>query len=462
MTEWLLVLLSVGLILACGGFVAAEFAFVTVDRASVERAAAAGDKRSAGTLAALKTLSTQLSGAQLGITVTNLAIGFLAEPAIARLIDGPLERAGLSSDAATGVSVTLALVLATALTMVFGELVPKNLAIARPLQTARWVQGFQRGFTKATAWPIRFLNGTANAILRAVGIEPSEELASARSPQELVSLVARSAQQGTLESSTATLVQRSLAFGERRARDVLRPQPQVLSVDADSPVSHVLELASRNGHSRFPVTDPDAPRDVVGVVHVRNAVSVPFSERDRVRVRDVAQPAVFIPESMELDALLEVLKEGHMQLAVVLDEFGAVDGIVTLEDLIEEIVGDVVDEHDDEPELSRRGEDGTWVLSALLRPDEASRILGTTIAADEEYETLGGLVTVELGRLPAEGDAVTVETTVPEHLPLPADGDAEPATRWRLTVLGMDGHRVDQLRAEPDPEPSADHPEVAP
>ena len=196
MTEWILLASALVLVAACGGFVAAEFALVTVDRAAVERAAERGTRGAAGTLAALRTLSTQLSGAQLGITITNLAIGFLATPAIGVLIEGPLASLGLGEGAVIGVSATVALVLATFFTMVFGELVPKNLAIANPMGVARATNTFQRGFTRAMAWPIGLFNGSANAIVRFVGVEPQEELRSARNPQEIGSLVRRSAAQG--------------------------------------------------------------------------------------------------------------------------------------------------------------------------------------------------------------------------------------------------------------------------
>src|SRR5688500_6474034 len=197
MTEWLLLAASLLLVAACGLFVAAEFAFVTVDRGQVDRAAAGGDAGAEGVQKALRSLSTQLSGAQVGITVTNLAIGFLAEPAIAQLVDGPLASAGLPDGLVHPLAIAIALALSTALTMIFGELVPKNLAIARPLETARATQLFQRVFTAAIAVPIRVLNGSANALVRRLGIEPQEELRSARSSTELASLIQRSADLGT-------------------------------------------------------------------------------------------------------------------------------------------------------------------------------------------------------------------------------------------------------------------------
>lgn len=184
MTEWVLLAVAVLLVLACGMFVAAEFALVTVDRSTVERAAAAGDRKAAGTLKAVRSLSTQLSGAQLGITLTNLAIGFLAEPALSVLLRTPVTALGVPDTAVTTIALVVALVLANVATMVFGELVPKNLAIANPLRTSSATQLFQRGFTVAMAWPIRLFNSLANAIVRLLGVEPQEELRSVRSPEE--------------------------------------------------------------------------------------------------------------------------------------------------------------------------------------------------------------------------------------------------------------------------------------
>lgn len=435
MTEVLLILVALALVAACGAFVAAEFSLITVDRNAIDKLAEAGDRRAAGVAGALRSLSTQLSGAQLGITVTNLAIGFLAEPAVARLVDGPLESLGLSDTAAKGVAVVIALVLATSITMVFGELVPKNLAISKPIGTARAVAGFQRSFTHATAWPLRGMNGTANAILRRIGVEPQEELASARSAQELSSLVRRSAEQGTLETNTATLLQRSLAFGERRADDVMTPRTRMKAIDDDQTAAEVLALARETGHSRFPVEVEDS-EEIAGIVHIRHAVAVPHAERDTRLVRDIMVEPVVVPSTLELDPLLAVLRKGGLQIAIVVDEFGGVDGIVTLEDLIEEIVGEVLDEHDDRTSIARRQPDGSWLMPALLRPDEAEEIIEVPVPEDEDYETLGGLVALHLERIPDVGDHVVIE----------GPDEEDPHHRITFTVNTMDGLRVDELR----------------
>jgi CBS domain containing-hemolysin-like protein len=440
MIEVGLIVLALALVAACGAFVAAEFSFVTVDRSTVERAAEAGDRKAQGVRAALEELSTQLSAAQVGITLTNLLIGFLAEPAVADLVSGPLESVGIAGAASTGISLVIALVLATGGTMVFGELVPKNLAIARPLETARAVQGFQRGFTRATAVPVRFLNGTANRILRRIGVEPQEELASARSPEELSSLVRRSADQGTLEVETATLLERSLAFGDRQAADVMTPRVKMHVLRPDAPAIEVFTQARATGRSRFPVL-PEDGEDVVGIVHLKHAMAIPHDRRGHVTVGDVMAPPVLVPSTVELDPLMARLREGGLQMAVVVDEWGNVDGIVTLEDLVEEIVGEVRDEHDPREDGVRREGEGRWSLSGLLRPDEVATRVGIVLPEDEDYETVAGLISSRLGLIPGVGDRVKLDGTDLDRRPLAIT----------LTVTSMDHLRIDRVRLEHAP-----------
>ena len=441
MTEWLLLLLAFVLVLACGVFVAAEFSFVTVDRAAVDLAVERGEMGAPGVQRALGTLSTQLSGAQVGITLTNLAIGYLAEPALASLVRGPLTDMGVIEGAVRPVALAIALVLSTVVTMLVGELVPKNLAIAAPLATARLTQGPQRAFTAAMAWPIRNLNGTANAILRRLGVEPQEELRSTRSPKELASLVRRSAAEGVLEDTTASLVERSIAFGDRTAADVRTPRVRVRYVEERAPVLEVVEAARDTGHSRFPVIG-DGLDDIVGVVHVKQAVAVDADRRRSVRIGTVCSPATVVPASIELDPLLVLLREQHMQMAVVVDEYGGNDGVVTLEDLVEELVGDIADEHDEDGAASRRRRDGAWSLSGLLRPDEIAAQTGLELTTDGAFETVAGLVVQQLGRLADVGD----EVVVPASKAAADDDDGFGATvAVRLIVERMEGRRVDRV-----------------
>src|SRR4051794_8566234 len=283
MTTWLLLALAVLMIAACGVFVAAEFSFVTVDRNQVDQAVAAGDHRADRLRRALRSLSTQLSGAQVGITITNLAIGYLAEPAVAQLIDDPLLALGLPESAVTPIAVGIGLAVGTVLTTLFGELVPKNLAIARPLPVALATERFQSGFTAVMRGPIRVLNGSANAIVRRLGIEPQEELRSARSSTELASLIERSATLGTLDHETAELMGRSVEFGARTAGEIMTPRVRCSSLGVNDRATALIERARETGHSRFPVVDADEA--VVGTVHVKAAVALPVGERATTKVK---------------------------------------------------------------------------------------------------------------------------------------------------------------------------------
>lgn len=423
-----LLVLVVLLIAAQAVFVAAEFSLVTVDRASVDRDAASGDRAAKGILAGLRTLSTQLSGAQVGITVTSLIVGFLAEPAIAELLRGPLEALGWSQSTALGVSLAAALVIATAAQMVFGELIPKNAAIAEPRRVAALVTPAQRFFTTAVTPLIRLTNGNANWLLRRMGVEPVEELASARSPQELISLVRYSSESGTLPATTADLIGRTLRFSDRRAEDVMTSRTQVEMMPATDTVADLLAESRRTGKSRFPVMGTEGPDDVVGVVALRDALRVPESDRSRVECQDVMSSVSRIPETLPLDDVLPRVRGGD-HLLLVVDEYGGTAGIVTLEDLVEELVGEVADEHDVPTLRGRRHSDGSWLLSGLLRPEEA-RELGIPVPDHPDYETVAGLVVRELGHLGHVGDSVVVGG-------------------WRLTVASLDGRRVDTLTAAP-------------
>ncbi len=442
--EWLLLGVSIALMVICGIFGAAEYSFVTVDRAAVDRAASAGDRAAIGVRKALRSLSTQLSGAQVGVTITNLVIGFLAEPAIAELLRRPLDAAGTPQGAVTGVAVTVALALATLATMLIGELIPKKIGIAVPLEAAKGTQAFMRLFTTVVKPAIHVLNGSANAILRAVGVEPQEELRSARSSDELASLAGRSASQGTLDEETAHLVQRSVAFGPRTAGEIMTPRMRMAVLDANDPVSEVIDLSSTTGFSKFPVIKGSTDT-MVGSVHVKQAVAVPRGERGSTRVREVMVPATVVPESLRLDPLLSLLRGEGFQMAIVSDEYGGTAGVVTLEDVVEEIVGDIADEHDRSAARLRQRPDGSWIVAGLMRPDEVLDATGLALPEHEDYDTVAGLLVQRLGRIPQPGDAVDV----PLPVEIPDDDDEEPVVEHaHLRVVRMDGLRVDRIAVQ--------------
>lgn len=424
------ILLGLGVLLTAGTFVfvASEFSLVALDRHTVERARDAGDRRADGVLSALTHLSTNLSGAQLGITVTTLLFGFAVQEPLTSLITPLAGAIGVPSTAVGPLGLAVAMAIAYAFSMVFGELVPKNLAISAPLATARVVAPLQHGFTTVFTPLIAVFNSTANAVLRLVGIEPQEELSAARSPAELDSLVRHSARAGTLDAGTAILLSRTLELEKRTAGDVMTHRGAMIAIEADRSAADLLELSRTSGHSRFPVLG-EGEDDVIGVAQARQAVSVPRADRAATAVRGLATPIPQVPETVGLDALLLQLRDLGAQLAVVLDEYGGTAGIVTLEDVIEEIVGEVSDEHDDgEPERYAPAAEG-WTVSGLLRPDEIRRELGVLVPESAEYDTLGGYVMDRLRRIPAVGDVVE------------DDG-------LRLEVTAMDGRRVDALRLQ--------------
>ncbi|WP_440201346.1 hemolysin family protein [Amycolatopsis orientalis] len=424
------VLLFVLLTIGTGLAVAAEFSLTALERSTVDAdVRQVGDKRSRTVQKAHRTLSFQLSGAQVAITLTTLVTGFLAEPLIGDLVRPLLDALGLPEPAASGVAVAVALVLATFLSMILGEMVPKNIAIARPLPTARAVSGYHARFSALFRWLITLMNNSANFLVRKFGIEPQEELRSARSPQELGSIVRSSAESGKLDTSTAELLDRSLRFGDRTADELMTPRVQVESLTVDDTIDDLIDISRRTGFSRFPVYTEDLD-DVQGAVHVKQAFAVPAADRATTRIRSAMRPVPTVPESLPGDDLLNRLRDSRYQLAIVVDEYGGTAGLVTLEDVVEEIIGDVRDEHDEReaPAAQRLGAD-RWLVSGQLRADEVREITGFRMP-EGDYETIAGLILERLGAIPAEGDEVEV------------DG-------WRLAVTSMDRHRVAEVQVRP-------------
>lgn len=446
MMEVLLLVVALLLSLACGAFVAAEFSLTTVERAELERAVDRGERGADSALKAVRSLTFQLSGAQLGITVTNLIVGMLAKPSIAALLGGPLEAVGVPSSAVGSIALVAGTVLSTLVLMVVGELVPKNWAISKPLPVAKRVATPQRAFSAAFRPLISHLNNTANRAVRRLGLEPAEELASARGPQELVALARHSARAGALDRDTAELFVRTLNLAELSAENVMTPRVQVMALDAQATAEDVANATRATGLSRFPVYRGSLDT-VVGVAHIKDVLAIPAEQRPRHPVSKLLREPLLVPESLTVDRLLDRLS-GKRTMAVVIDEYGGTAGVVTLEDIVEEVVGEVRDEHDplETPDLAPRGTDETG--RALYDADGAARIdqlrtIGLR-APDGPYETLAGLVATELGRIPAVGDELEV-------------------AGWQLTVTDAAGRRAAGLRlraplAGPDEdEEVADH-----
>jgi CBS domain containing-hemolysin-like protein len=424
------VMLGVGLLLTVGTglFVASEFALVNLDRADLEARREAGESRLSLTISALRITSTHLSSAQLGITLTTLLTGYTMEPAISNLLRPVLLGWGWPEGLVVPLSAIVGVSIATVFSMIIGELVPKNFALAVPRQTAKLVMPFQVAFTTVFRPAIRLLNGSANAVLRALGIEPKEELSGARTAEELSSLVRRSASAGVLEKDTASLLDRSLNFARLTAADVMTPRPSIHALSSSDSADDVIQLARRTGHSRFPVTG-ESMDDIIGIVHLKAAIGVPRDRRADVPAAALASEVLRVPEAVHLDALVSELRARGYQMAVVVDEYGGTAGVVTLEDLVEEIVGEVLDEHDRRRAGIVRGS-GYVSFPGELRPDEVRDRTGIRIPEGDVYDTVGGFIMSVLERIPAVGDTVSIE-----------DG--------ALEVQRMDGRRVDRVRFTP-------------
>ena len=422
-------MLVLGIVLTVGTFVfvSAEFSLVAVDQAVLEKKAEEGDRGAASVLRATRTLSTQLSGAQVGITLTTILLGYTMQDAMARLLTR-LMSAWMAQSVATGAAVVIALIIANAFSMVFGELIPKNATLSDPMRAAGLVTPLLTAFTTVLRPIIVVLNNTANLVLHRMGIEPAEEISGARSAGELASLVRHSAEEGTLDVSTAALLTRSIGVGELTAVDVMTDRGRLHTLDAEDTADAVVDLARTTGNSRFPVIGSDVD-DVLGVVHLRRAIAVPYERRGAVSVASssLMPPVPRVPETMPLASLLVELRAAGSQMALVVDEYGGTAGVVTLEDAVEEIVGDVADEHDRRRAGAHVDASGDWIVPGWMRPDELAARAGIHVPDDGPYETLGGLVMTELGRIPRLGDTVDV-------------------ARVELVVEAMEGRRVTRLR----------------
>ncbi|WP_297082129.1 hemolysin family protein [uncultured Demequina sp.] len=424
-TAWLLVGLGVLLTVGTAVFVAAEFSLVALDPAHVDDSDRAGRR----VRRALKRLSTQLSGAQVGITLTTVLLGYTAQPALVSLLEVPLSTTPLARGAVAGIAGAVSLVLVNAFSMIVGELVPKNAALADPGRTARVVAPWMLAFTASLRPLISLLNRSANGILRLMGIEPREELSGGRSPQELAALVRRSAEAGTLAPSTALLLKNTIELDDLTAIDVMTDRTRMQTLARDASAADVLALARASGHSRFPVLGYGID-DVLGMVHLRAAIAVPFHERESTPVAELMVEAPTVPETMSMRPLLVELREAGPQCAVVVDEYGGTAGLVTLEDVVEELVGEVADEHDRRRVAAHRTPGGAWVVPGDLRPDEVEEATALCVPESPAYETVAGFVMARLGRVAEVGDEVACDDAL-------------------IRVERMDGRRIDRVRLTP-------------
>ncbi|WNB85848.1 hemolysin family protein [Cellulomonas sp. ATA003] len=427
------ILVVLAITAATGYFVAQEFAYMAVDRSRLSARAAAGDPSSKRALAVTRRTSFMLSGAQLGITVTGLLVGYVAEPLIGESLGTALGGVGVPTGVGIAIGTVLALVLSTFVQMLFGELFPKNLAIARPEPVALRLATSTTLYLKAFGWLIQVFDHASNVLLRALRIEPVHDVEHSATVRDLEHIVADSRESGDLPEELSLLLDRILDFPERDVEHAMIPRARVDVVRTGDHVGQVRELMS-TGHSRYPVLDDDD--QVVGVVHLQDVLVGVHA--DTAALTGLIRPAVMVPTAMTLPDVLRLLAESRNQMACVVDEYGGFAGVITLEDLAEELVGEITDEHDPaEPDVLPVADDGTWVMAGDVHIDEVERAVGHDLPRDD-YETIAGLVIERHGALPDVG--TTVELELP---PDPADlalADP-PAPVWmRVEVLAIERH----------------------
>ncbi|MFE5831752.1 hemolysin family protein [Streptomyces sp. NPDC056508] len=410
-----------------GYFVAQEFAYVAADRLALAREAEAGDKRAARALKVLERLSFMLSGAQLGITVTGLVVGFLAEPSVSALLRPLLEGTGLSGGAVSAISVVLAFVLATVLQMVLGELAPKNLALAVPERLAKSLAPSTLLYLRIVGPVVHVFDGAANKLLRKVGIEPVEELHHGATLEELSHLIGESHEQGELPPATAELLDHALEFSERTMAEVMVPRADAVFVRKDATLDEAVELIARHGHSNYPVLG-DHPDDITGVLGVNELMRLSSTTFGTTTAGEAARRPLLLPDTLPLPRAVAQMRERDDEFAVVLDEHGGVAGVVTYEDIAEELIGDIADENDRIVAVAAPDGEG-WRVDAGRRLDEIEQATGIALPEEDDYDTVAGLIIDRLGRFPTIGDRLTVDDV-------------------RIEVLSLDRHVPEHVRIE--------------
>ncbi|SOD93153.1 hemolysin family protein [Blastococcus haudaquaticus] len=446
MTEVLTLLTGVlvvsGITVVTGYFVAQEFAFMAVDRSELSARAEEGDAAAERALSVTRRTSFMLSGAQLGITVTGLLVGYVAEPLIGDSLGTLLGGIGIPTAISVVVGAVLALLFSTVVQMLFGELFPKNLAIARPQPVARWMARSTVVYLALFGWLIRVFDAASNLLLKALRIEPVHDVEQAATARDLEHIVEDSRESGDLPADLSMMLDRILDFPNRDVGHAMIPRPRVDTV-ADTDTLGDLRALMAQGHSRYPVLATDT-YDVVGVVHLVDLLTTPAP--DSAAVTTIARPPLAVSTFSPLPDTLRRLTETDNQLACVIDEYGGFAGVITVEDLAEELVGEITDEHDTEhPEFVPVAGDGVWEMPGDVHVDEVERALGADLPRGD-FETIAGLVIAVHGALPEEGTRLEVELP-PDLADLVAEG--EPGPRYlRIEVLAVDRHVPSRVRLE--------------
>lgn len=427
--------IAIGLLAANAFFVAAEFALLASRRSRIEQLAADGARGAGQALAGLRELSLMLAGAQLGITMASLGLGAVAEPAVAHGLEQLIEPLHLPVGVTHSIAFVIALSIVVFLHMVVGEMAPKSWAITHPESSALLLAPPFRAFALIFRPFIGLLNAMANGVVRLWGLTPQDELAGAHSPGDLLLLARESAEHGTLAGDQHGLLERAIDLSGLDAEAAMVARRDIIAVPSVASVAEIEQVTSRTGRSRLPVYEGELDR-ITGVVHVKDVLAITADDRDRVTAADLARSAFITVESRPIEGLMLEMRQERAHMAIVVDEYGSVSGLVALEDLIEELIGDFDDETDAGVRLRsgaraplRRRRDGAVAFPGSLRPDELADRVGVRLP-EGDYETVAGYVIAQLGRLPEEG----------EHVPGPD---------CSIEVTAMDGPRIVELSLRP-------------
>jgi len=421
--NWPAFLWLVLLLLANGFFVAAEFAYITARRNVLEQV----PRRSAQIAVGLnKDLTLSLAAAQLGITMASLLLGAVAEPAVASIFELGLGFLPLSENVIHGISLVIALLIVVFLHMVVGEMAPKNITISAPERTAVLLAMPFRGFILLFRPLIALLNASANGVLRLFGVRPTDALEVGHSAEDLAVIIGTGRKEGVIEDFAHRLLTGAIVFGDLDASEVMVPRPDIVAAPSYTPVAGIQEMMRVTGHSRIPIYDDDLDY-VAGLIHVKDLMTEEIDRDAPLPPERLREPLV-VPETAPLRSVLDEMRQARSHLAVVVDEHGSTAGIITMEDIAEELVGEIADEHDPRQELVSVEPNGRIVAAGTMRPGELARY-GVKLPSGD-YETIGGLVMDRLGRLPRRGDEIEDEG-------------------WRLRVRSIEGRRVGEVEITP-------------
>ena len=435
----LLVGLALFLVALNGLFVAAEFGLVKIRSTQVDRLAREG-RRSAGLLKeATGKLDAYLSVCQLGITISSLGLGWIGEPAFKHLLEPLFIALSVPDGATDAIAFAVAFATITFLHVVFGELAPKSVAIARAEGTSLFVAPFMRFFYYLFYPGIVIFNGTANAVVRLFGVPPASETEEEHSEEELRLIISRSTERGVLNTGEEHMLEGVFELADTPAREVMVPRPDVVSLPAGLPLEELFSVIASGEHTRYPIHEEGSPDRIVGAVHAKDVMRAVEDEGGLgaragtagLRAQDVMREVLTVPENRRVDAVLKDLKDRRLRMAIVIDEWGSFEGIITMEDIVEQIVGEIRDEFDEEGPAVSELPDGSYSMGGLTPIEEVNRALGSGFGS-EDFSTVGGLVFGRLGHAPKAGDEVRFDGYL-----------------WR--VEEVDGSRVARVVARKEP-----------